>query len=317
MQHRLVQKSKVFHGKKWRKSKQILTVALGAFLLLMSLVPVFAADRKDETLQFDVWIEEEGEKPGIYGTLSSIPEGTMSIDVMYSFGGESFDVVEDSQWDLADFPEGKVQLTQLCMGADEHPFKAYQREAVNSLYIKLYITREGGDIETEAVRFSHNKTYPIPEIPPPFTAQIEMDVQGYYQVNGKFTEFPPNVMRVRPMYSLDGEKYHAVDEWISNDWYLNDLGTEEAQKQYFLENQLCVMAHQEPLKSYLDKKLDQFYIRLQITTEDGVSYDTRASLIERGTPKPLPEDRAFCAAFPFTMRAAQGGENPFEGYGQY
>lgn len=272
-----------------------------------------AVNITDQVPVFSAQLVADGENPGIYGTLSYMPEDTLGIDVMYSFGGKEYYLIEDStsnpQWDN--------QLAQLCIGINEYPLTAYQSETVNSLYVKLHIYREGRELETEVVKFSHNKVYPIPDSPPPFTAKVELDPQGYYQVNGRFTDFPPNVARVRPMYSLNGKDYKIIEEANPKDWFLGNFGTDDPEKKRNLENQICIMSYEEPLRSYKAKKIDRFYMRLQITTEDGDSYNSEAALIERGAPQPLSQDTYVRATFPFTMRVIPEEVNRGGFYGQY
>lgn len=308
-----------------------LLITLIVLLLLFSHFSVFAEstdkletvasemppDAQNQLPQFSAEIVTDGETPGIYATLRYIPENTMDISLMYSFGGEQFESFSGFLWDLNQPPESPTLLTQLCMKTDEYPFTAYERELVNSLYLKLYITREGEDIQTETVKFSHNNSYLLPETPPAFTAKIQLDSQGYHEIVGKFTELPPNVARVRPMYSLNGQDYQPINEEYFNDWYLNSMGTENVQEQFFLENQVCALSYHEPLKSYRAMKLDHFYIRLQITTEIGETYHTQATFIARGEPQPLPENTTAYATFPFTMRVPEEYEQPTYPYGQY
>lgn len=266
---------------------------------------------------FSIEPMEGGENPGLYGTLDYIPKNAMGIAVEYSFGGESYYSVDDGLWELNEDSPDASPLTQLCLKLDERPYTVWQSGTVNSLYIRLTIScYDSDDIRTEPIILSNQITYPIPETPPPFTAEI-VYLAGGYQVNGHFEDFPPDVVRLRPMYSLDGLEYKAVNELDPNDWWLDLLGTEDEEERYRLENQPCINYYEEPLADYVAGKLDRFYLLLEITTESGV-YRTDAAVIERGVTKPIPEGVCVKAAFPFTMRPLDEWGNPLDvPYGQY
>lgn len=68
--------------------------------------------------------------------------------------------------------------------------------------------------------------------------------------------------------------------------WMNQTENEFAQEN--LQNQICLDNGDEPLKSYLDGKLDFFYSKLQIFRVNGDTYETQATLIERGGPQPAP-----------------------------
>ena len=253
---------------------------------------------------------EGGGAPGLYGVLDSIPENTDCIHLEYSFGGETYYFLEGFQWDLSG------PLKQLCIPIDTHPLTAYLSGAVNSLYVRLVITRMDVDVRTEAMFFTHGGIYPPPEFPPPFTAELRY-VYGGYQVEGHFEQFPPDVVNIRSQYSLDGMRYHTVDAEFPNDWDLSNLGTSDEHLRFYLENQVCVTYDDEPLKSYVAGKLDRFYIRLEITTETDV-YQTQAAVFDRTAAQPFPEAVILRAAFPYTMRPLDEIGNPLNvAYGQY
>lgn len=283
-------------------------------------------DISTEAPLFSAELIRDGTSAGIYGTLNYIPADTIKISVLYTFGEESYYSVENQDaygfraWDLTGLSEGTASLTQLCIGSNDSPFKAYLREGVNTLSVKLQITQmtEDGSVEsfTPAIKFSHNKTWVAPEVPPDFTARIDPTEQGYL-LKGKFTDFLPNTVRVRPLYSLDGENYQVICQEEPYDWQLEKLGAENEAELNRLHNQICAASSVEPLKSYLDGAINMFYIKLQITLEDGVSYYTKPFEIARGTPKPLPDNAQVYALFPSSMRVIDRSVRPFYTYGKY
>ncbi len=283
-------------------------------------------DIPSEAPIFSAELISDGVSAGIYGTLNYIPADTIKISVLYSFGEEIYYSVENQDtygfraWDLTGLSESTASLTQLCIGSNDSPFKAYLREGVNTLSVKLQITQmtEDGSAEsfTQAIKFSHNKTWTAPEVPPDFTAIIDPTEQGYL-LKGKFTDFLPNTVRVRPLYSLDGENYQVICQEEPYDWQLDKLGAENESELSRLHNQICAASSVEPLKSYLDGEINMFYTKLQITLEDGVSYYTKTFEIARGTPRPLPDNAQVYALFPSSMRVIDRSVRPFYTYGKY
>lgn len=255
---------------------------------------------------------EDGGAPGLYGALDGIPDGAVSMGLEYSFGGERYSFFDGFAWDFDRDPADP----QLCISIDAHPLSSYLRGAANTLAVRLTISTGEGDLRTEPVVLTHGNTYPLPQTPPPFTAEVRF-VAGGYQVDGHFTDFPPDVVRVRPMYSLDGATYRTVDGEYPNDWDLANLGAEGEGLRHDLENQTCVTYNEEPVKSYAAGRLDRFILRLEITTESG-TFHSQAAVIERGAPQPVPDGTVVKAAFPYTMRPLDEIGNLMDvPYGQY
>lgn len=136
----------------------------------------------------------------------------------------------------------------------------------------------------------------LPEEKPPFSASITHQFDGY-AVKGHFADFLPDTTFVQPQSSLDGD--HWQDCGV--DWRLSFLGDEDPDALHSLQNQICLYDRFEPLKSYLAGDLDSFYLRLRITRENGVTYETQAALIERGAPTPVPEEITCTAGFASSM----------------
>lgn len=149
-----------------------------------------------------------------------------------------------------------------------------------------------------------------PDEIPAFSARVELfDGQGYL-ARGTFTEFLPDTSLVQPLYSLDGEEWQPCQ----TTWNLQRLGKDTPEDQKALQNQTCLLGNQEPLSSYLAGQLDRFYLKLQITLESGITYETQAAVIDRGTPQPVPEGFTPVADFAPAIRIRQW--RPFISHGQ-
>lgn len=150
---------------------------------------------------------------------------------------------------------------------------------------------------------------------PMFHANIEWSSQGYI-VKGAFTEFPPDISRAETLYSLDGETYQASgEEWNITNWSDGSwTDWNEADLEKF-QNQICLHSNTEPLKSYLAGELDRFYVKLRLTSENGVTCETQGAVIERGNPMPVPDEINAHAVFAPSIRVRTF--RPFSYYGRY
>lgn len=149
-----------------------------------------------------------------------------------------------------------------------------------------------------------------PDEAPAFSARIEyFDGQGYL-VRGTFTEFLPDTCFVQPLYSLDGEAWQPS----LAAWNLQWLGKDTPDDQRMLQNQTCLFGAHEPLASYLAGTLDRFYLKLQITLENGTTYETQTAVIDRGDPRPIPEKYEPDANFASAILVRQW--RPFKSHGQ-
>lgn len=149
---------------------------------------------------------------------------------------------------------------------------------------------------------------------PTFCANIEYSPQGYI-VKGTFTEFPSDIIHAEPLYSLDGETWQTCgEEWNITNWSVpwTDMNETELEK---FQNQTCFHSASEPLKSYLAGKLDCFYVKLLLTRENGITYETQAAVIDRGGPGPVPEEMSLIAKFAPSIRVRT--LRPFSCYGRY
>lgn len=160
-----------------------------------------------------------------------------------------------------------------------------------------------------------------PKEPPAFSAHIECSGGNGYTVVGTFTEFTADIIKIQPMYSLDGEAYRlCVDAccWnLPSDTEDGEDKSSEADngKPQKLKNPECLVSNVEPLKSYLAGTLDRFYLKLCITRINGESYETNAVVIDRGEPQPLPEEIIASAIFDSSMLVIE--RKPPRVYGKY
>lgn len=148
------------------------------------------------------------------------------------------------------------------------------------------------------------------EVPAPiFEAYIEYSPQGYV-VMGIFTAISPDTSEIQPWYSTDGESWHKSE----SAWNLNYGGEEEGVpvRKY---TQVCLYSNYEPLRSYLAGELDRIYVKLCITRGDGSTFETQTATIERGEPRPLPEDISAIARFDSSILVSQ--RSPYSNYGRY
>lgn len=146
---------------------------------------------------------------------------------------------------------------------------------------------------------------------PAFSAHIEYFHGQGYVVKGNFTEFLPNTSLVQPLYSLEGEVWQSCPET----WNLQCLNSENADELKQLQNQICLYGTHEPLAGYLTGQLNRFFMKLQITLDSGIAYETQSAVIDRGGPQPLPEEFNPVAIFVPAMLIRQW--RPFQQYGQY
>lgn len=123
----------------------------------------------------------------------------------------------------------------------------------------------------------------------------------------------PDTISVLPIYSLDGENWQPCPE----PWKLTYLDSGDADELALLQDQICLYSTFEPLKSYLEGTLDRFYLKLHITREHGITYETQAAVIERGGPQNIPDGITPAATFPSNMLVIDKTAKPFRCYGRY
>ncbi len=159
------------------------------------------------------------------------------------------------------------------------------------------------------------KAEELPAEAPMFSACIEYSPQGYI-VKGTFTEFPPDIYSAEVLYSLDGETYEiSGEEWHITNWSAGPWTEWDEESLGKFQNQTCLHSNTEPLKSYLAGTLNRFYVKLRLTRENGITYDTQAALIDRGNLRPFPEEMTPIAAFAPSICVRTF--RPFSYYGRY
>ena len=149
--------------------------------------------------------------------------------------------------------------------------------------------------------------FPVPDEAPAFQAHIEFRMG--YTVIGTFTDFTPDITLIQTLYSLDGENWQTGTE----NWNLSALDAVDESRLHGLQNQPCLLCIHEPLKSYIAGEIDRFYLKLRITKQNGLSYETQAATIERGGLQSIPEETQ-CRAW-FSSSVAVRKPDPDAPYG--
>lgn len=154
---------------------------------------------------------------------------------------------------------------------------------------------------TAAVMPEESET-PVPDYAPIFCADIESSFQGYV-VRGILTEVTSDISHVQPLYSLDDITYYECGKAWDQYW----MDTEEPGSPEKLLNYIWLYDNFEPLKSYLAETLDRFYLKLRLTKNNGITYETRAAVIDRGAPQPIPDGITPVAMFAPSMLVRETG----------
>lgn len=135
---------------------------------------------------------------------------------------------------------------------------------------------DSNELQTEkAEELSEVELRIIDEVPM-FEACLEYTPQGWI-MKGIYKDFSLDTILVQPMCSTDGESYRECGQEWNSQW----LGSENEAERKALQNQRCLYDSEEPLKSYLAKERNCFYIKLRIVREGGIIYETQAAIIER------------------------------------
>lgn len=171
------------------------------------------------------------------------------------------------------------------------------------------MTESEEDIEPET-----ETDFPLPAEAPEFHARIEFRMG--YTVIGTFRDFTPDITQIQTLYSLDGENWQIGTE----DWNLTNLDTDDEYLLKGLQNQPCLFNIHEPLKSYIAGKIDCFYLKLRITRQNGLSYNTQSTMIERSGLQQIPEGTKCSALFSSSIAARESDlTSPYRyrKYGKY
>jgi len=147
---------------------------------------------------------------------------------------------------------------------------------------------------------------------PNFEAYLEYTPQGWI-VKGVFKDFAKDTILVKPMCSTDGKNYQECGQA----WNLQWLDSEEEAEQKALQNQRCLYGSEEPLKSYLAKETNCFYIKLRIVREGGICDETQPAMIARGEQRPVTEELNIAAKFASNVFVREGRPPNLQCYGRY
>ena len=187
---------------------------------------------------------------------------------------------------------------------EEEPFTSFVEE---SLQETENITEEERSIQSNetAIQEMAEAAEEIGELT--FSACVEYSSQGYCVI-GTLSDFPSDIILIQSLYSQDNKTYHECGvEWNAYDIKaLHIADTKQV---------ISLFSDKEPLKSYLEGSLDCFYLKLRLTKENGIIYETQTALIDRGTPQPLPAELTLVARFSSNILVRE--MNPFRCYGKY
>ena len=128
---------------------------------------------------------------------------------------------------------------------------------------------------------------------PAFSARLIVDEQGY-GVEGTLEEIPADAVSITLVCLADGEEYELDEPY---NWLPEADG--EADAASAPRSQVCIRSwdnyYDNPFCEYLMGALDDFTLKLRITTADGSQYDTNAAAPTREALPPPDEPPAFTA----------------------
>lgn len=150
---------------------------------------------------------------------------------------------------------------------------------------------------------------PVPAEMPEFKACIEHDGQGYY-VYGTFAVSASDLAAIQLLYSLDGEAYTVCGLDLK-------LPAAKENEPKSMQNQFFLRPFAEPFKSYIDKAIDCFYLKLRFIRKDETAFESQTVSIDRGKPQPLPEEITSAATFASSMSVTEWWPWPARRYGRY
>ncbi len=189
-------------------------------------------------------------------------------------------------------------------------------EPSSSKITAMSVRETGYPTETEITEETPEPetAFPVPDEAPAFHARIKFHMG--YTVTGTFTDFTPDIVLIETLFSTDGENWQTVRNSV---WNLFSLGTDDEAKLQALQNQTCLVANQEPLKSYAAGDIDHFDLKLRITKKNGLSYETQSAAITRGGVQPLPEGTECRARFSPAIIVREPASPPYRycQYGRY
>lgn len=269
------------------RGKQIFALLLSLLLMAGIVIPAFATGEETapppppEELAFtaELILDEKGY--AIWGNCPDLPDDAENVLPMISEdGGVTYESMEDYYAWVSGASQG------ICSLGNDWPLQGFLWGELDSLWVKLEFTDENGTTRyTQAAQMTTSLKTGVPDEPPAFETELFSGTEGTVLL-GKFTAFTPEIKSMQVFYSLDGTDYHPV-LWredlpdMPQFWDLSILAQHEGVNSLF--RQTCFQPHMEPLASYLDKDKDvnQFFVRLSITTWAGETYDSQVSHVRR------------------------------------
>lgn len=255
----------------YKKTKLRLAAALAAVSILSGCLPVFAAEAERNT---------------------PLPENTVKADAESSPSDNTAGAFEESPP-----PDNTVRAVEES-SLSENAVRAVEESSLSENAVRAV---EESSPSENTVSLADETVFPVPEEPPAFQVYITFRAGSYIGI-GTFTDFTPDMTYLQTMYSLDGNHW---EDCIRGNWNLPTPGTDDEEKLRVLQNQPCLYDGHEPLKSYIAKKIDRFYVKLRITRQNGLSYDTQAAVVERGGLRPIPEGTTRFALFPSAVAVSE------------
>lgn len=245
----------------------------------------------------------EGSQPGLYITVGNLPKDTDSIMLNYSFNGKDYFLRPEGDWYAEDLGTISDGVTLFACGLDEYPLHGYLTGQVENLFLQVHVYYQSDlsdSLDSEPFQFSHNRTYEVPQKPPPFLVDVKF---GWwtYSLYGRFSDFPPNVDYVLVTYSWNDIEYQSINPHGQMKWYLQNLGHPDPVEREKLEHLEIGTYMDEPMKSFLAFERDTFYVKLEIHTLDGQIYDSQPAKYTREERQPLPAHLTPRIAFGFNV----------------
>ncbi|RKI41492.1 hypothetical protein D7V86_09215 [bacterium D16-51] len=284
-----------------------ITAVLAAVLITLNSFPGFAF-AADDPLDGTVVLDEEEQPEPAQGVedKEEQPEPVQGLEEE----GERPEPTQAS--------EGEGEQPEPVQGLEEEGERPEPAQASEEEEEQPDITQNPKDYEDkedsgDSEDNGEESDIPVTDEPPAFSVRVENSFQGYI-VSGNFKEFPSDTTRVQLMYSLDGKNYQASERFWDVNW-LDYLHADKLSNLLDVKNQIYLYSKYEPLKSYLAGELDCFYLKLCVTRENGITYETQEAVVDRGNPQPVPEDAALSAMFDSSMSVRE--TNPFRYIGQY
>ena len=264
--------------------------------------PDDAALLPDNAPQFTAKLIVDETSYAVLGIFPDLPTDAVLVRPMYSTDGVNYGDNDDYyDWVLPKLGADEETLaglrSQLCArGMPGEPLDEYLNGEAAELWFKLQVTMENGaSYDTQAALVTRESA-PPPESPPTFSTEVQHSNQGTSLV-GRFEAFTTDIQKIEPIYSLDGKGFHADP---GKAWELSLWNDENKSRGLF--RQTCFTSSDEPFRSYLNGSLEQFYVKLRITTWSGGSYESEAALVRRGAPQPVPDGVRLGAMYAGGMR---------------